>query len=339
MKKFALFLLLTTPAIAQTEQHPYAEIFPSDYKAVTCASTDPCESFVDVSFVSAAESFLLRELDAKWDEAHADELRAVAQTYCPKRATCNASPGRVWWFCNDVFAQELRAACDKQFDPKTRKNDNTQCHTWMDVYSAGVDQRGSSDWKTAQACAAKAASTGLHQMDWWMTPPVIPAHYNGPIRIFAVHRDTHIPVQADIRFEDQIIYATDPPSGQPITFYPFKWPRKLVRVDRADGHSDVVPVRMTISAPGYESITLRVPTEMPSMNVALKQAKNSITVTATDAVTGTPVEAQVYLGTQTIGLTNKPITMKMAKKHAELWVRSRYDLYSDVVVSSGAPSR
>lgn len=332
MKKLAVLLFFATTTVAQ--QHPYPEMFPSDFKASACASKEPCQTFTDVSFRGAAEAFLLRDLDTKWDEAHSDEMTTIAQSYCSKRSACNASPGRLWWFCNDVFGQELREACDKRFDPKTQKEDNTQCHTWMDVFSAGVDQRGSADWNAAQKCLKDSApaQSATHQMDWWMTPSVIPADYKGNIRIFAVDRDTHVPVQADIRFEGQIIYATDPPSGQPITFYPFKWPRKLLRVTRADGHDDLVPVKMSITAPGYETITVETPTVVPTMKVSLKQSKKSFTVDAVDSTTGQPVEAQVYLGNHTVGFTNKPIAMPLPKKHAQLWVRSPFDAYSDVIV-------
>lgn len=334
MQRIAFLLLLAAPVAAQ--QNPHAEIFPSDYKPAECASKDVCESFTDVSFRSAAHAFLLRNLDSKWIDEHAKEMEATAQKYCPKRATCNASPGRVWWFCNDVFAQELRATCDQRFDPKKQTEDNTQCRAWMDTYSAGVDQRGSGDWTKAQQCLRLTTTTTtpspLHQMDWWSVPAVIPADYKGPIQIFAIDRETHVPVQADIRFENQILYATDPPNGQPTTYYQFKWPRKLVRVQRADGHSDVVPVRMTISAPGYETVSTPTPTEMPAMNVSLERGKKGFVVRATDSLTGQPVEAQIYLGKETVGFTNQPIAKTIAAKHPELWVRSPFDAYSDVVV-------
>jgi len=232
MKKLAFLLLIASSSFAQ--QHSYSEIYPSDFKPAECASKEKCESFTDVSFIQAAHAFLLRTLDTKFDNQYSDEFETTAQKFCVKRATCNASPGRVWWFCNDVFAQELRATCDTRFTPNS--DDWGQCRTWMDTYSAGVDQRGSKDWVLAQECLKKTTpQPGLRQMDWWSVPETIPVGYTGNVRIFAVDRETHVPVQADIRFEDQIIYATDPPVGQPVTYYVFKWPRKLNRVTRADG--------------------------------------------------------------------------------------------------------
>lgn len=331
MKTAVLVFLAASTAFAQ--QQPHSEIYPNDYKPSACASKEECKSFTDVSWEQAAHAFLLRTLDPKWTDDHGDFLQTQIAPFCAKRATCNASPGRVWWFCNDVFSQELRASCDKLFDPKSQKDDNTQCRTWMDTFSAGLDQRGSADWAAAQKCAKNSAvAAAPHQMDWWAVPATIPVQYTGPIQIFAIDRETHVPVQADIRFQDQIIYATDPPNGTPTTYYVFKWPRKLVRVPNAEGHSDVVPVTMTLTAPGYDTVTTPVPTEVPKVVASLVRDGRKITVKATDSVTGKPVEGQVYFGTATVGFTNQPFELAIRKKHPELWVRSPFDAYSDVVV-------
>ncbi len=344
MKTSIFLLLLATTAFAQ--QHPHSEIFPADFTPHPCASSDPCVVFTEVNFEQAAHAFLLRNLDPKWVDLYGDEMKLVTKPYCVKRATCNASPGRVWWFCNDVFSQELRGTCDPRFDPKKQPFDNEQCHTWTDTFSSGVDQLGSTAWKKAQQCAKDAATTAatprLHQMDWWSVPAVIPVGFKGPIQIYAIDRETHVPVQADIRFEGQIIYATDPPNGRPTTYYQFKWPRKMVRVPRADGHSDTVPVTMTIAAPGYETVTTPTPTAVPTMVVTVtpppaewKPGVNKIQVNATDSLTGKPVEAQVYAATQTIGFTNKQLEVTIENKgsHPEIWVRSPFDAYGDVVAA------
>lgn len=345
MKIATLLFLFAATALAQ--QHPHSEIFPSDYTPHPCASNDPCVAFTDVNFEQAAHAFLLRNLDPRWADMYGKELKLMAQPYCVKRATCNASPGRVWWFCNDVFSQELRATCDTRFDPKKQPSDNEQCHTWTDTFSSGIDQFGSAAWAKAQQCA-KDAATGsatarLHQMDWWAVPPVIPVDFKGPIQIYAIDRETHVPVQADIRFEDQIIYTTDPPNGTPTTYYQFKWPRKMVRVPRADGHSDVVPATMTITAPGYETVTTPTPTAVPTMVITItpppaewKLGVNKIQINAKDSLTGKPAEAQVYAGPQTLGFTNKPIEITIEKKgrHPEIWVHSPFDAYSDVVAAA-----
>ena len=342
MKKTIFLLLLAATAFGQ--QRPHSEIFPSDYTPHPCASNDPCVAFTEVNFEQAAHAFLLRNLDPKWADMYASELKSTANPFCVQRATCNASPGRVWWFCNDVFSQELRATCDTRFDPKKQPFDNEQCHTWTDTFSSGIDQLGRPAWEKAQKCAKDAATAQatppLHQMDWWSVPAVIPVDFKGPIVIYAIDRETHVPVQADIRFEDQIIYAADPPIGTPTTYYQFKWPRKLVRVPRADGHTDARQVTMTITAPGYETVTTPTPTAMPTMIVTItpppvewKPGVNKIQVNATDSLTGKPVEAQVYAATQTLGFTNKPLEVTIVKKgqNPEIWVSSPFDAYSDVV--------
>jgi hypothetical protein len=341
MKKLAFpILLFASTAFAQQR-----ELFPSDYKPSPCAPENACESFTDVDYSSAAFKFLLRTLEVAWDDQHHDELTAMVQPYCMKRATCMATPGNIWWFCNDVFAQEIRGACDKKYPQKTLPHDNEQCRTWVDVYSTGVDQHGKGDWVTAQQCAKMKTtpSATVRKMEWWSVPPAIPVDYKGVIQVFAIDSETHVPVQADISFEEQTIYTPDSPTGKPITYYQFKWPRKLVRVPNAEGHSDIVPTMMTIAAPGYEPVQMRVPTVVPKIVVSmspsadkLRRGRNTVTVTAKDSITGKPVEAQVYLGDETAGFTNQTIEITMPKKRPEIWVRSPFDAYGDVVVMSGA---
>jgi hypothetical protein len=328
----ALLVLIAIPAMAQTRS-----IFPPDYKPSPCAPQNVCESFTEVDFPSAALHFLLRNLDGAWDAQHKVELTSAVQPYCTKRATCMATPGNMWWFCNDVFAQELRLECDARFKSA---RDNEQCHTWMDTFAVGVDQRGKGDWEAAQACAMEKvpAPSTLKKMVWWVTPSPIPVDYKGPIQIFTIDTDTHVPVQADISFEGQTFYATDPPTGKPVSYYMFKWPRKLVRVPNAEGHTDLIPPMMTISAAGYEPVKVPVPTVVPKMIVSLKREGKTITVTATDSVTGKPVEAQVYLDEHTIGFTNQAIELP-AKTKSGIWVRSPYDRYGDVVVAKTGDSQ
>jgi len=72
------------------------------------------------------------------------------------------------------------------------------------------------------------------------------------------------------------------------------------------------------------------------MVVSLVRNKTGFTVTATDSLTGKPAEAQVYMGDATVGFTNQPIAKTIGKKHPEIWVRSPFDAYSDVVVLPAA---
>ena len=330
-------ILFASAAFAQQR-----DIFPSDYKASPCATETSCESFTDMNYPQAALKFLLRTLEVAWDEQHHDDLNAMVQPYCIKRATCMGTAGNVWWFCNDVFAQEIRAACDRKFPQKAQPHDNEQCRTWVDVFATGVDQYGKTAWETEQRCVKMTAtpSTAVRKMVWWSVPSVIPVDYKGSVQIFAYDSETHVPVQANISFEDQIIYTQDSPTGKTITYYQFKWPRFLVRVPNAEGHTNMVPTTMTIAAAGYETIHLPVPTVVPRIIVSmsppadkLRRGKNAVTVTATDSITGKPVEAQVYFGEATIGFTNQLIEMTVGQKRPEIWVRSPFDAYSDVVVA------
>ena len=342
MKKLSLALfLLASTAFAQQPR----ELFPSDYKPSPCAPANACESFMDINYPSAAHHFLLRTMDGAWDDQHRDELTEAVKPYCTKRATCMATPGNVWWFCNDVFSQELRIVCDRKYSKQTAPRDSEQCHTWMDTYSIGVDQRGKGEWETAQKCAKQNVepSTTLRKVEWWITPATIPIGYDGWIQLFAYDSETHVPVQMEISFEGQIIYTQDSPSGKPITYYQFRWPRKLVRVPNAEGHTDLIPTMMTVFADHYETLQMRVPTIVPKMVASmspsvdkLRRGKNTITVTATDSTTGKPVEAQVYLGEQTAGFTNQPMELILTRgKRPEIWIHSPFDAYSDVVVAAG----
>src|SRR4029079_2980485 len=114
-----------------------------------------------------------------------------------------------------------------------------------------------------------------------------------------------VPVQAEITVGGETVYSRDVPSGKATTYYTFKLPRTTARVTTADGHSDIVPATMTLTAPGYEVANLPVPTQIPKVIAKITPAKlkpgvNKVTITTTDAATGKPVEGQVYSGGQTI---------------------------------------
>jgi hypothetical protein len=70
----------------------------------------------------------------------------------------------------------------------------------------------------------------------------------------------------------------------------------------------------------------------------LKRGKNTVTITARDAATGTPVEARVMGGSSVLGKTNVPFELEIVKgqKRPEIWVTSLYDRYNDVVVVSAS---
>lgn len=332
-------LLFATAALAVDAPR---EIFPSDYEPHICAPQDVCQSFTNISFAAAASHFLLRSMDSAWVDGHRDEMMKFIGPHCTKRATCMASPGREFWFCNDVFAQELRNECRSRYpDSGATHHDFEQCLTFVDTYSAGVDQRGSADWKAAQACAAKSgvAPAGPGKMEWWSVPAVIGPGYRGDIQIFTIDTLTHVPVGAEINIDGQTVYSTDAPTGRAYTYYLFKWPRRLKRVQRADGHSDVIAPPMTLTAAGYETLTATVPTNVPKMVVSLfpkklRKGRNTVKITTVDEGTGAPVEAQVMYGESTAGATNQPIKLEIPRdgKHPDIWVTSPFNTYSDVVV-------
>lgn len=340
MKKLAIVLLFAATAAMAQQQQPHSELFPSDYTPNPCGRGVSCESFTDVDMVTAAFTFLIQNLDPEWNRSHREELLQMMQPYCTKRATCMATPGNEWWFCNDVWVQELRQQCDVKYPVATAATDNGQCHTWIDTYATGTDQHGSADWKKAQECAKRDAtpSTALRKLEWWSKPAVIPVKYDQQIQIFTIDSATHIPIQATITVEGQNLFSPESPLGRPTSYYPFSWPRQLHREPNAEGHTDVVAPMMTISAPGFEPVKARIPTSVPKMKASIAPAKlktgvNTITVTTTDEQTGKPVEAQVYYGAQTVGFANQPVRITIpAKKRADIWVRSPYAAYSDVVV-------
>lgn len=345
MKKTFVLLLLLSATAALAADAP-REIFPSDYKPLPCAPANVCESFKNVGYASAARAFLMREVDMTWYEAHRDELLAMTQPYCAKRATCMATPGNDWMFCNDVFTQELRASCSAKYPVATHKHEFEECLTFVDVFTTGVDQRGSADWRAAQKCTedANAGKTPpVQHMEWWTSPAVIPIGYTGTIQIFAINTETHVPVQAIVAYEDQILYSKDSPSGRLLTYYKIPVPTKTARVPNAAGHTDIVPPMMTLTAPGYETVNVRFPATVPALKTSISPdvkklvpgKTSTITVTTIDATTGKPAEMQVMVGDQLAGMSNQPIEVKLPKgrKRPEIWVTSPFDVYSDVVVS------
>ncbi|HUR79951.1 MAG TPA: hypothetical protein VM733_04255, partial [Thermoanaerobaculia bacterium] len=133
------------------------------------------------------------------------------------------------------------------------------------------------------------------------------------------------------------IYADDVPAGLPTTFYKVPWKPQPFRVSNAQGHRDVVAPEVRIEAPGYKTASFRLPMTVGSMKVSMKPAKlkrgrNSVTITATDSMTGKPVEARVMAGQLVAGKTNQPFELEITGKRPEIWVTNLYDRYSDVVV-------
>ncbi|HEX6099647.1 MAG TPA: hypothetical protein VF432_25255 [Thermoanaerobaculia bacterium] len=330
----AIFLLLGLPALAQSRQ-PY----PDDYKTHPCSSAaEVCKTFRQSQFsaIAAIRGF---DIGQEWVDSHWTELNEVLAPSCRKIATCFATNDS-FTFCNDLVFDEAYTVCDKYAEGS---DDHRKCNYFVRTYLFGHDRNSSEPLKKIQECVKAQPATALRTLDWWMSPATLAPDYDGTIKIYTIDRETHVPVKAWLTFNlKQKIYASDSPEGLPISFYFVPWKGKLVRVPNAQGHRDVVAPEVRIEAPGYEPVTFRLPVEVPKMTVTmdpapskLKRGKNAVTITATDAVTGKPVEARVMGGTAVLGKTNVPFELELVKgqKRPEIWVTSLFDRYSDVVVA------
>ena len=95
---------------------------------------------------------------------------------------------------------------------------------------------------------------------------------------------------------------------------------------------------MNVRMEDLASSFTRAATMTPSMTPApakLKPGKNTVTVTATDPVSGKPVDARVLIGYRDIAEANVPFELEVKKgeKREEIWVRSSWDRYHDTVVA------
>jgi hypothetical protein len=116
----------------------------------------------------------------------------------------------------------------------------------------------------------------------------------------------------------------------------------LQRVPNAAGHTDLVAPTVTVTADGFTPVTFSMPASprkavvsMTPPAAKLKRGRNTITVTATDAATGKPIELRVMAGQKILGDSNKPLALewKSGQKRPEIWTTSLFDKYSDIVVA------
>lgn len=330
-----ILVFLAVPLLAQPRQ-----TFPSDFTPSPCADVSKvCLTFNQSQFadVAAIRGF---DIGQEWVDAHWKELTDAMRPTCAKVATCFATPGTAFTFCNDIVEHEILAICDRY--PKGT-TDNEKCNMFVRTYWAGHDRRSKPGFTEMQACAAaQPKSAAERTLDWWMVPAAIGADYEGKFTVYAIDAETRVPVMAKIFVESKVpIYAEGPPKGQPTAYYRIPWRAQFVREPNAEGHSNVRPPQVRIEAPGYRTVTFAMPIEVPKMIVEmnppaskLKRGRNKVTITARDAATGQPVEARVMLGPSTIlGKTNEPIDVPVGAKREEIWVTSLYNRYSDVVVA------
>jgi hypothetical protein len=331
MRLFLIALALSAaPLFAQTH-----DMTPETFPVAPCAPANSCDSFTDSEIVSASYKYYGLQLDMHWVLDHRADILKELGPACQRHATCLATPGSTFWFCDDVLTQEAHTVCPKLFP------NDAPCKTYIEVWLLGIDLRAKDIWKAAQKCSAKSpAPQHSKPLDVWVSPEVLPANFKGKLTFFARDPDTHLPVYAKFAFDNQIIYAPANPEGLPATIYPFDYTPKFKRVPNADGHTDVVPPTVTVTAPNYPTTTFQLAAEVPKMTATMNPGelhggKNVITIEARDATTGKPVEARVMLGGDPIGDTNLPITLNLNRKgeHAEIWITSLFNKYSDMVIA------
>jgi len=328
---FALSLQAVTP-----------HVFPDDYKQSPCVVKEVCASF-ERSAISGAgaamQSYTL--LRQKWITAHWDKLMSDIKPYCAKLATCYATPGNTSMFCNDVVLTTMMSVCD-QYPAKS--DDHDQCFMLMRSYSTGIDLKAWGTWEEAQACgkANIPPNAPPRQLDLVMIPKTIPPDFDGKILIHAFDKETHVPIKATISVEGETLYTRETPDGVLTTSYRFPWKTQLRRTSKSGGHSEYAPPMVTITREGYETITFPMPVEMRKLAVTmtpsidkLKRGANTVTITAVDPVTKKPVDARVMIGERDFAEANQPfeLELKRGEKRPEIWVRSSFERYDDVVVA------
>ena len=316
--------------------------FPDDYVPSPCAMTNVCESFAAHEISRAGTQMqgysMMRQ---GWIDSHWDELMTAAKPYCTKLATCYATPGNTNMFCDDVVLTLMMGICDRW---PAKSDDHDQCFLLMRAYASGVDQRSYANYLESQKCARANAPANqpLRKLDLKIVPESVPSDFKGKIVMYAFDHETHVPMQAYIQVGDEILYARDAPDGRPATAYWLPWKAKLVRVRNASGHEDVTPPMVTITRDGYETIKFPMPMTItkvtaqisPSADKLKRGAKNNVTINLHDAK-GKPAEGVVYAGERQIGFANEPVSIewKKGEKRPEIWVKSPFDSFSDVVVA------
>ena len=341
LRTLAILLVLATPALAQPRQP-----FPDDYKASPCASAaNACKTFRQSQFAAVAG---IRGFDIgqEWVDSHWAELTEVLAPWCDKIASCYAIPGNDFTFCNDLVADQVYATTCDRYPEGSR--DREKCAFFVRTYFTGQDRNSREPWEKIQECAkAQPPASGERTLDWWTSVDTIDAGYPGYFYVYTIDSETRVPVRARVVLDVKpTVYSTESPDGLPTSFYKVPWKPKLVRVPNASGRRDVMPPEVRIEAPGYQTVSFRMPMTVPSMIVKmdpdaskLGRGRHKVTITAVDAATGEPVEARVMGGNHVLGKTNVPFELEIAKgeKRPEIWVTSLFDRYNDVIVAPAEP--
>ncbi|MGZ4779829.1 MAG: hypothetical protein ACXVIJ_05345 [Thermoanaerobaculia bacterium] len=343
MKKL-FFLLLIWKAAAGYAADVQRPAFPDDFTPTNCPTID-CRSYKPSEMRSSAASTLGLSLDEKWLQAHLPELQPDFEVLCRKITSCFATPPNNNLFCLDIISSEFTNICDRHFDKEKMPQDHQACFETVETYLLGLDQRMGPRFEATRACAEKNDPVRTNKtLDVWMVPSTIklPAKLV-PMTVFAIDKDTHVPVMARMTIQGQIVYAPANPAGWTSTGYPFKWPVKYVRVPNAQGHEDSVAPTITLDAEGYPQVVLRMPVDAPRVIVSMQPdaakllpGKNyRVTVTAKDATTGEIVYGRVMAGNMVVGATNQSFELDLRKKkqRPEIWVAEPSNSASDYVVA------
>src|SRR5713101_771413 len=95
-----LFLALTlsaAPLFAQSH-----DFTPETFPVPPCAPANSCQTFADSNLASSAFKFYGLQIDMRWVTEHKAEVLKPLEGACRRHATCLATPGSTFWFCDDV---------------------------------------------------------------------------------------------------------------------------------------------------------------------------------------------------------------------------------------------
>ena len=339
MKTLLAVLLFLTATSSFADER---KVFPDDYTPHPCAPARMCKTgFTRRELVQQGATMRGFSLRDEWIDAHWDELMAAFQPICDKIGSCFATANNVAIFCTDIVLPDVWAICDEKYAKGT--DDYEQCAWFVRIYSLGYDLHDKELEDEAKACRnASPKPAEPRQLDVWMAPEKIDwTTYKGNFTVWAIDKETHVPVQAHVIVGGEWLHARTP-KGEAITFYPVPWKLKLTRVPNAQGHQDLTAPVIRVETDGYTPVEFALPYDVRKLNVEmnppakkLNRGKNIVTIKARETGTDTPAEMRVMLGDRAIGKTNEPveIELKRGAKRPEIWITSLYDRYNDVVVA------
>lgn len=339
MKTLLVSLLLALPTSAFAARPTIgSQPFPNDYRPSPCAPEDACASLTPTGIVDVASTMLGYSIAQEWVDARWNEMISAIRPACAKLGTCIATRPNTVAFCVDLLKPEIWGTCDRH---PAGSADYDHCAALTRVFTMLLRDEKMGQ-KPRECAAAQPAPSGDAPMTAWIAPETIGSDYAGIFTVYALDPETRIPIMALVSMESQKLTTKASPGGKPWTNYQIEWPVKLLRIPNAAGHTDLVPPSITVSAPGFTPVTMKMPVvartvivEMSPKAEKLKPGKNTVMFTARDAATGEPVELRVMLGETVLGDTNRPLDLELKKgaKRPEIWATSLFNQYSDVVIA------